>query len=34
VEDTSQAIILAERLAGRQLDPASRQLIMRVHELR
>jgi len=34
VDDTSQAIILAERIAGRQLDPTSRELIMRVHELR
>ena len=34
VDDASQAIILTERIAGRQLDPDSRELILRVHELR
>lgn len=34
VDDTAQAIILTERIAGRQLDPESRELILRVHELR
>lgn len=34
VEDSTQAITLAERLGQRQLDPDSRLLIMRVHELR
>lgn len=34
VDDTAQAIILTERIAGRQLDPDSRELILRVHELR
>ena len=34
VDDTAQAIILTERIAGRQLDPYSRELILRVHELR
>jgi hypothetical protein len=34
VDDTAQAIILTERIAGRQLDPFSRELILRVHELR
>jgi hypothetical protein len=34
VDDSAQAIILTERIAGRQLDPDSRELILRVHELR
>ncbi|MEY4129793.1 MAG: hypothetical protein RIS81_1542 [Actinomycetota bacterium] len=34
VDDPAQAIILTERIAGRQLDPDSRELILRVHELR
>jgi hypothetical protein len=34
VEDGSQAIEVTERLAGHQLDPAARQLILRAHELR
>jgi hypothetical protein len=34
IDDPSQAIMLTERIGGRQLDPQSRELIMRVHELR
>jgi len=34
VDDASQAIILTERIGSRQLDPSSRELILRVHELR
>lgn len=34
IDDPSQAIMLTERIGARQLDPASRELIMRVHELR
>jgi hypothetical protein len=34
VEDPVETIMIAERIGGRQLDPASRELIMRVHELR
>jgi hypothetical protein len=34
VDDTSQAIILTERIGGRQLDTESRELILRVHEIR
>jgi hypothetical protein len=34
VDDAAQTIILTERIAGRQLDPDSRELILRVHELR
>jgi hypothetical protein len=34
VEDPSQAITITERIAGRQLDPFARELILRVHELR
>jgi hypothetical protein len=34
VDDAPQAIILTERIGGRQLDPDSRELILRAHELR
>ena len=34
VDDPSQAIIITERIAGQQLDPFARELILRVHELR
>jgi hypothetical protein len=34
VEDESQAITITERIAGRQLDPAARSLIMRAIDLR
>jgi hypothetical protein len=34
VDDASQAIMLTERIGSRQLDPTSRELILRVHELR
>ena len=34
VDDASQAIMLTERIGSRQLDPASRELILRAHELR
>ena len=34
VEDGSQAITVSERIAGHQLDPSARELILRVHELR
>jgi hypothetical protein len=34
IDDPSQAIMLTERIGGRQLDPQSRELIMRVHEIR
>ena len=34
VDDTSGAITITERIAGRQLDPFARELILRVHELR
>jgi hypothetical protein len=34
VDDGSQAIEVTERIAGRQLDPVSRELILRVHTLR
>ena len=34
VDDAPQAIILTERIGGRQLDPDSRELILRVHQLR
>jgi hypothetical protein len=34
IEDPSQAITITERIAGRQLDPFARELILRVHELR
>ena len=34
VDDPSGAITITERIAGRQLDPFARELILRVHELR
>lgn len=34
VEDPSQAIIITERIGGRQLDTWARELILGVHELR
>ena len=34
VDDPSAAITITERIAGRQLDPFARELILRVHELR
>ena len=34
VEDPSQAIIITERIGGRQLDTWSRELILGVHDLR
>ena len=34
VDDPSQAIIITERIAGQQLDPFARELILRVHNLR
>lgn len=34
LDDPNQAIQITERLGGRQLDPWSRELILRVHELR
>ena len=34
VDDGSQAITVSERIAGHQLDPSARELILRVHELR
>ena len=34
VDDGSQAITVSERIAGHQLDPWARELILRVHELR
>ncbi len=34
VEDPTEAIAIGERLAGHQLDPAARALILRAHELR
>jgi hypothetical protein len=34
VDDIQQAVMLTERIGGRQLDPDSRELILRVHELR
>lgn len=34
VEDPSQAIIITERIGGRQLDTWARELILNVHELR
>jgi hypothetical protein len=34
VEDPSQAITVIERIAGRQLDPFGREVILMVHELR
>ena len=34
VEEPTEAILVAEKLAGHQLDPAARSLILRAHELR
>ena len=34
VDDPTQAIQVTERIAGRQLDPSARDIIMRAHELR
>ena len=34
VDDPSQAITVTERIAGRQLDPFAREVILMVHELR
>jgi len=34
VDDPSQAIAITERLAGRQLDPFAREVILMVHTLR
>jgi hypothetical protein len=34
VEDPSQAIIITERIGGRQLDTWARELILNVHTLR
>lgn len=34
LEDSSQAIQITEHISGRQLDTWSRELILRVHELR
>lgn len=34
VEEPSQAITVIERLAGRQLEPFGREIMLRVHELR
>ena len=34
VDDIQQAVMLTERIGGRQLDPDSRELILRIHELR
>lgn len=34
VDDPSQAITVIERIAGRQLDPFGRQVMLMVHELR
>ena len=34
VEDPSQAIIITERIGGRQLDTWARELILNVHEIR
>jgi hypothetical protein len=34
VEDPTQAIQVTERLAGRQLDPFAREIIMHADELR
>ena len=34
VEDPTEAIAIGERLAGHQLDPSARALILRAHELR
>jgi hypothetical protein len=34
VDDPSQAIAITERIAGRQLDPFAREVILMVHQLR
>src|SRR5215210_2745814 len=34
VEDPSKAITIIERIAGRQLDPFGREVMLMVHELR
>jgi hypothetical protein len=34
VDDASQAITIIERIAGRQLDPFGREVMLMVHELR
>jgi len=34
VDDPTQAIQVTERIAGRQLDPSAREIILRAHELR
>lgn len=34
VEDPKEAIAVSERLAGHQLDPSARELILRAHQLR
>jgi hypothetical protein len=34
VDDPSQAIIITERIGGRQLDTWARELILNVHNLR
>jgi hypothetical protein len=34
IDDPSQAIIITERIGGRQLDTWARELILNVHELR
>jgi hypothetical protein len=34
VEEATQAIQVTERLAGRQLDPFAREVIMNAHKLR
>ena len=34
VDDSSQAITITERIAGRQLDPFAREVILMVHTLR
>ena len=34
VDDPSQAITITERIAGRQLDPFAREVILMVHQLR
>jgi hypothetical protein len=34
IEDPSQAIIITERIGGRQLDTWARELILGVHEIR
>ena len=34
VDDPSQAIAITERIAGRQLDPFAREVILMAHQLR